>query len=56
MCLRALSKYKPPGAYIRSPVGDLTALGFWHYEFEGLIFGGGYFRNFSVFPPIKEAL
>ena len=37
--LRALSKYKPPGAYIRR--GDLTE-GFLRYEFEGLIFGGAY--------------
>ena len=36
---RALSKYKPPGAYIRR--GDLTE-GFLRYEFEGLIFGGAY--------------
>ena len=51
--LRALSKYKLPGAYIRRC--DLTK-GFLRYEFEGLIFGGAYFRNFMVFPPIKEAL
>ena len=37
--LRALSKYKPPGAYIRR--GDLTE-GFLRYEFGGLIFGGAY--------------
>ena len=43
--LRALSKYKPPGAYIRR--GDLTE-GFLRYEFEGLIHGGAYFRNFTV--------
>ena len=36
---RALSKYKPPGVYIRR--GDLTE-GFLRYEFEGLIFGGAY--------------
>ena len=36
----------PPGAYIRR--GDLTA-GFWHYHFGGLIFGGAYFWNFTVF-------
>ena len=33
------------GAYIRR--GDLTE-GFLRYEFGGLIFGGGYFRNFTV--------
>ena len=38
--LRAISKYTPPGgAYIWR--GDLTE-GFFHYEFWGLIFGGGY--------------
>ena len=34
------------GAYIRR--GDLTE-GFLRYEFRGLIFGGAYFRNFTVF-------
>ena len=43
--LRAISKYKPPGAYIRR--GDLTE-GFLLYEFQGLIFGGAYFRNFTI--------
>ena len=33
-------------AYIRR--GDLTE-GFLRYEFRGLIFGGAYFRNFTVF-------
>jgi len=37
--MRALSKYKPPGAYIGR--GDLTE-GFLRYAFEGLIFGGAY--------------
>ena len=36
----------PWGAYIWR--GDLTE-GFLHYEFGGLIFGGAYFRNFTVF-------
>ena len=36
----------PGGAYIWR--GDLTE-GFLRYEFEGLIFGGAYFRNFTVF-------
>ena len=35
----------PPGAYIWR--GDLTE-GFLSYEFWGLIFGGAYFRNFTV--------
>ena len=34
-----------PGAYIWR--GDLTE-GFLRYEFWGLIFGGAYFRNFTV--------
>ena len=43
--LRAISKYKPPGAYIWR--GDLTEI-FLRYEFGGLIHGGAYFRNFTV--------
>ena len=35
----------PWGAYIRR--GDLTE-GFLRYDFEGLIFGGAWFRNFTV--------
>ena len=35
----------PPGAYIWG--GDLTE-GFLRYRFGGLIFGGAYFRNFTV--------
>ena len=38
----------PWGAYIWR--GDLTE-GFLRYEFEGLIHGGAYFRNFTVFVP-----
>ena len=34
-----------PGGYIWT--GDLTE-GFLRYEFGGLIFGGAYFRNFTV--------
>ena len=47
--LRAISKYKlgGGGAYIRR--GNLTE-DFWRYKFEGLIFGGAYFRNFTVRP------
>ena len=48
--LRAISKYKPPGgAYVWR--GYLTE-GFWRYEFGGLIFGGAYFRNFTVYTPL----
>ena len=36
---KVISKYKPPGAYIRR--GDL-AKGFSNYEFGGLVFGGAY--------------
>ena len=43
--LRAVSKYKPPGAYIWR--GDLTE-DFLRCGFGGLIFEGAYFRNFSV--------
>ena len=35
----------PRGAYIWS--GDLTE-GFLRYEFGGLVFGGAYFRNYTV--------
>ena len=42
--MRGISEYKSPGAYIRR--GDLTE-GFKCYEFEALIFGGAYFRNFT---------
>ena len=38
----------PRGAYIRR--GDLTE-GFLRYEFGGLVHGGAYFRNFTVFTP-----
>ena len=38
--MRALSKYKPPEAYIRR--GDLTEH-FLRYACEGLIHGGAYF-------------
>ena len=45
--LTAISKYKPPRACIWR--GDLTE-GFLCYEFGGLMFGGAYFRNFTVRP------
>ena len=38
----------PRGAYIWR--GDLTE-GFLRYRFRRLIFGGAYFRNFTVFHP-----
>ena len=50
--LRAVSKNKPPGVYIWS--GDFTE-GFLRYEFGGLIFGGAYFRNFTVFSNLMIA-
>jgi len=44
--LMAISKYKPPrGLYLEG--GFLTEV-FLRYEFGGLIFGGAYFRNFTV--------
>ena len=44
--LRATSKFKSPwGAYIQ---GDDLREVFLRYEFGGLIFGGAYFRNFTV--------
>ena len=43
--LRAISKYKPPGACIWR--GDLS--GGLRFEFGGLIHGGAYFRNFTIF-------
>ena len=51
----AISKYKPPGAYIRR--GDLTE-GFLRYDFGGLIFGGAHTRRglFSEFYGIALSL
>ena len=42
----------PRGAYIWR--GDLTE-GFLRYEFEGLIHGGAYFRNFTVSKVLPSA-
>ena len=42
----------PWGAYIWR--GDLTE-GFLRYRFGGLIFGGAYFRNFTVFVILRIA-
>ena len=51
---RGNSMYKPPGgAYIWR--GDLTE-GFLHCDFEGLIFGGAYFRNFTVSSSRKQEI
>ena len=41
----------PWEAYIRK--GDLTE-GFLRYDFRGLIFGGAYFRNFTVHFPVQH--
>ena len=46
--LKAISKYKPPGGGACIWRGHLTE-GFFRYEFGGLIHGGAYFRNFTVF-------
>ena len=53
--LREISKYiqAPRGAYIWR--GDLTE-SFLRYEFGGLIFGGGYFRDFTVFDRTIETI
>ena len=52
LTLRAISKYKPPRAYIR--MVDLKE-GFLRYEFiRGFIHGGAYFRNFTVFNLCKQ--
>ena len=53
--LSAISDYKPPGAYIYFWTGDLTE-GFLRYEFGGLIHGGAYFRNFTVYTLLKSLL
>ena len=47
-CIRGqIPSTSPAGAYIRR--GDLTE-GFLRYDFGRLIFGGAYFRNFTVLP------
>ena len=46
--LRVISKYKPSGgAYIWG--GGNLMEGFLRYKFGGLLFGGAYFQNFTVF-------
>ena len=47
--LRATSEYKPPGG---SYLARQFNVFFLRYEFGGLIFGGAYFRNFTVFDDI----
>ena len=49
--LRAISKYKPPGGL--NLEGRFNR-GFLHSEFGGLIFGGAYFRNFTVWYETQE--
>ena len=44
-------KHKPPGTYIRR--GHLTKR-FLRYGFEGLIFGGAYFPNFTAWGGPKQ--
>ena len=47
LCIRGKFQLQAPQrAYIR--MGDLTK-DFLRYDFEGLIYGGAYFRNFMVF-------
>ena len=46
LTLSVISNYKLPRAYIRRV--DLRE-GYLRYEFRGLIHGGAYFRNFTVF-------
>ena len=46
LCIRGqIPSTSPPGTYIRR--GDLLE-GFLRYDFWGLLFGGAYFRNFTV--------
>ena len=51
--LRAISKYKPPGGlYLEGRSnGGFSALLVW----GGLIFGGDYFRNFTVSERLEKA-
>ena len=51
--LRTIFKYKPPGACVWT--GDLSQ-GFLCYKFGGLIFGGAYFRNFTVFQKTSRVM
>ena len=52
LCIRGqIPSTSPPGAYIRG--GDLTE-GFLRYDFGELIFGGAYFRNFTVLGALRR--
>ena len=52
LCIRGeIPSTSPPGACIRR--GDLTE-GFLRYDFGGLIYGGAYFRNFTVLGALKR--
>ena len=52
LCIRGeIPSTSPPGAYIRR--GNLTE-GFSRYDFGELIFGGAYFRNFTVLGALKR--
>ena len=52
LCIRGeIPSTSPPGAYIRR--GNLTE-GFLRYDFGELIFGGAYFRNFTVLGALKR--
>ena len=55
LCIRGqISRTSPLGcAYIRK--GDLTE-GFLRYDLGGLIFGGAYFRNFTVYFHVRVKL
>ena len=52
LCIRGeIPSTSPPGSYIRR--GNLTE-GFLRYDFGELIFGGAYFRNFTVLGALKR--
>ena len=53
--LSAISEYKPPGGLYIYLDGRLNG-GFLRYEFGGLIHGGAYFRNFTVYALLKSLL
>ena len=53
--LSAISEYKPPGGLYIYLDGRFNG-DFLRYEFGGLIHGGGYFRNFTVYTLLKSLL
>ena len=53
--LSAISEYKPPGGLYIYLDGQFNG-GFLRYEFGGLIHGGAYFRNFTVYTLLKSLL